>query len=92
MPTRESVSIDKEHSKQYGCQANIQSHYEHGTTKPTLEEVASNGPYSLLVPASYFISCSLHARFASVLSIDCKWRWGIGPRINQSSQSWGHYF
>ena len=35
-----------------------------------------NGPYSLLVRASYFISCSVHARFASVLPIDCKWRWG----------------
>ena len=37
---------------------------------------ALNGPYSLLIRASYFISCSVHARFASVLSIDCKWRWG----------------
>ena len=27
-----------------------------------------NGPYSLLIRASYFISCSLHARFASVLA------------------------
>ena len=31
-----------------------------------------NGPYSLLVRASYYISCSVHARFASILSIDCK--------------------
>ena len=35
-----------------------------------------NGPYSLLVRASYFISCSVHLRFTSVLPIDCKWRWG----------------
>ena len=35
-----------------------------------------NGPYSLLVHASYFISCSIHAQFASVLSINYKWRWG----------------
>ena len=38
--------------------------------------LAQNGPYSLLVRASYFISCSVHIRFSSVLSIDCKWRWG----------------
>ena len=38
-------------------------------------ELILNGPYSLLVCASYFISCSVHTRFASVLSIDCKWRW-----------------
>ena len=32
-----------------------------------------NGPYSLLlVRTSYFISCSIHAQFASVLSIDCR--------------------
>ena len=35
-----------------------------------------NGPYSLFVCASYFISCSVHAWFASVTFIDCKWRWG----------------
>ena len=35
-----------------------------------------NGPYSLFVCASYFISCSVHVRFASVTFIDCKWRWG----------------
>ena len=35
-----------------------------------------NGPYSLFVCASYFISCSVHARFASVTFIDCKWCWG----------------
>ena len=34
------------------------------------------GPYSLFICASYFISCSVHARFASVTFIDCKWRWG----------------
>ena len=38
--------------------------------------VLINGPYSLLVRASYLISCSIQARFASVLSIDCKWHWG----------------
>ena len=35
-----------------------------------------NGPYSLFVCASYFIPCSVHARFPSVTFIDCKWRWG----------------
>ena len=34
-----------------------------------------NGPYSLFICASYYISCSVHARFASVTFIDCKWRW-----------------
>ena len=29
-----------------------------------------NGPYSSLVCASYFILCSIHARFSSVLSLD----------------------
>ena len=29
-----------------------------------------NGPYSLFVSASYFISCSVHARLASVIFID----------------------
>ena len=24
------------------------------------------------------ISCSLHAQFASLTFIDCKWRWGVG--------------
>ena len=38
----------------------------------------NNGPYLLLVRASYFISCSLHARFASILSMNCKWCWGVG--------------
>ena len=32
----------------------------------------NNGPYSLFVCAS-FISCSIHARFASVLSIESYW-------------------
>ena len=36
----------------------------------------SNGPYSLHVCASYFISCSVHAQFASVPSVDYKWCWG----------------
>ena len=36
-----------------------------------------NGPYLLLVPASYFILYSIHARFSSTLSIDCKWCWGV---------------
>ena len=60
--TRESVSVDKEQSKQYGGQAsvdnykkwytivlnvaenatNMQSLYEHRTTKLTLEEVATD--------------------------------------------------
>ena len=35
-----------------------------------------NGPYSLFICASYFISCSVHAQFASVTFIDCKWCWG----------------
>ena len=35
-----------------------------------------NGPYSLFVCASYFISCFVHAQFASDTFIDCKWRWG----------------
>ena len=35
-----------------------------------------NGPYSLLVRASYFISCSVYARSTSVIFIVCKWRWG----------------
>ena len=35
-----------------------------------------NGPYSLFVCASYFDSCSVHARFASVTFINCKWHWG----------------
>ena len=32
--------------------------------------------YSLFVCASYFISCSVHAQFASVTFINCKWCWG----------------
>ena len=36
----------------------------------------ANGPYSLLVRASYFISCSVYARSTSVIFIVCKWRWG----------------
>ena len=36
----------------------------------------SNGPYSLLVRASYFISYSVYARSTSVIFIVCKWRWG----------------
>ena len=35
-----------------------------------------NGPYSLLFCVSYFILCSIHTQFSSVLSIDCKWHWG----------------
>ena len=38
--------------------------------------LAYNGPYSLLVRASYFISCSVYARSTSVIFIVCKWRWG----------------
>ena len=34
------------------------------------------GPYSSLIRASYFILCSVHAQFSSVLPIDCKWCWG----------------
>ena len=37
---------------------------------------SDNGPYSLLVRASYFISCSVYARSTSVIFIVCKWRWG----------------
>ena len=37
----------------------------------------NNGPYSLFVCASYFISCSVHARFTSVTFIDYKWHWGM---------------
>ena len=48
----------------------LQTTYESGLTE------IQNGPYSLLVRASCFISCSVHAQFASILSIDCKWRWG----------------
>ena len=36
----------------------------------------ANGPYSLFVCASYFISCSIHAPFAFVTFVNCKWRWG----------------
>ena len=39
-----------------------------------------NEPYSLLIRASYFISFSVHARFTSVLLIDCKWRWWCRSR------------
>ena len=39
-------------------------------------QIPFSRPCSLLVSASYFISCSVHARFASVISIDCKWHWG----------------
>ena len=35
-----------------------------------------NGPYSLLVRASYFISYSVYTRSTSVIFIVCKWRWG----------------
>ena len=39
---------------------------------------ALNGPYSLLVRTSYFISCSVYARSTSVIFIVCKWHWGVG--------------
>ena len=35
-----------------------------------------NGPYSLLVCGSCFISCSIYAQSTSVIFIVCKWRWG----------------
>ena len=38
----------------------------------------TNGPYSLLVCTSYFIFCSIHVWFSYILSIDCKWHWGVG--------------
>ena len=38
----------------------------------------TNKPYSLLGRASNFISCFVHTRFSSVLSIDCKCAWGVG--------------
>ena len=44
--------------------------------KCTLESKLLNGPYSLLVRASYFISCSVYSRSTSVIFIVCKWRWG----------------
>ena len=44
--------------------------------KPGARLVSYNGPYSLFVCASCFISCSVHAQFASVTLINCKWRWG----------------
>ena len=40
-----------------------------------LQKLLYNGPYSLLVRASYFISFSVHARFASAIFTICKWRW-----------------
>ena len=40
------------------------------------ELLYTNGPYSLLVRASYFISYSVYARSTSVIFIVCKWRWG----------------
>ena len=51
------------------------------TTRVTLAWVSSvrrrhNGPYSLLVRASYFISCSVYTRSTSVIFVVCKWRWG----------------
>ena len=36
----------------------------------------TNGPYSLLVRVSYFISYSVYARSTFVIFIVCKWRWG----------------
>ena len=33
-----------------------------------------NGPYSLLIRASYFIFCSVYARSTSIIFIVCKWR------------------
>ena len=45
-----------------------------GLTK--ILKMVGNGPYSLLVRASYFISCSVYARSTSVIFIVCKWRWG----------------
>ena len=38
--------------------------------------VFDNGPYSLLVRASYFISYSVYDRSTSVIFIVCKCRWG----------------
>ena len=37
-----------------------------------------NVSYSLLVRASYFISCSVYAQSTSVIFIVCKWHWGCG--------------
>ena len=37
-----------------------------------------NGPYSLFVRASYFISCSVHARFASVTLFIANGAGGVG--------------
>ena len=49
--------------------------------KRARKKTISNEPFSLLVRVSYFISCSVHARFASLLPIDCKWRWGCRPEV-----------
>ena len=43
-----------------------------------------NELYSLLVHASCFILCSVYTRFSSVLSINCKWRWGMLAFLNFS--------
>ena len=45
-------------------------------TKPSGLYVIPNGPYSLLVRASYFISYSVYTRSTSVIFIIYKWRWG----------------
>ena len=58
------------------------SHLKHVTTSYRVFHIKMyflyppNGPYSLFVCASYFISCTVLAQFASVTFIDCKWRWG----------------
>ena len=47
--------------------------YLRGTTFKILQ---INGPYSLLIRASYFFSCSIYSLSTSIIFIVCKWRWG----------------
>ena len=42
------------------------------------DECINNGPYSLLVCTSYFISCSVHTQFSSILSADWNGTGGVG--------------
>ena len=70
-----SATSIKNWKKQSGHKR-LHSITSHTTTGSEMKQFVISGPYSLLVRASYFISCSVHARFDSVLSIDCKWRWG----------------
>ena len=86
--TRESVSVDKEHSKQYGGQAsvdsykrwytivlnvaenatNIQSLYEHGTIKLTLEEVATDLFYGKA--STYLLIVDYYSRYIEISKLN----------------------